>query len=104
MKINYAVICFKQLDEDRIRLKHKCLYEEEPTDMDLAELVRELETDPSFDMIGDDDYEMIVLTRELDSEMMDKLNIPQEIETEYDNRDISNDSSSDSSNINDDIS
>jgi adenine-specific DNA methylase len=102
MKINYVVICFKQLDDKNIRLKHKCLYEEEPNDMDLAILVKELETDSSFNMIGDDDYEMIVLSREFDSEFMNDLNIPEEItDTEYDNRDITNNSISITSSTND---
>lgn len=94
MKINYAVICFKELDTNHMKLKHKCLYEEEPDDMDLAMLVKELETDPSFDMIGDDDYEMIVLSRERDAEFMDQLDIPEEIQdtVQHDNRNITNNS------------
>ena len=102
MKINYAVICFKQLDDERIRLKHKCLYEEEPEDMDLVELVRELETNPEFNMIGDDDYEMIVLSREFDAEFMNELNIAEEIqEAEHDNRNITDDPISITSSAND---
>jgi hypothetical protein len=80
MKINFAVICFKELDENLIEVKHKCLYEDEPNESCLDNLVRELYEDPEFNMVGDDDYEMVVLNYKEHPEMFESFEIPTEIE------------------------
>ena len=80
MKINYAVICFKEIDENLIEVKHKCLYENKPSEERLDDLMRELNEDEEFGMIGDDDYEMVVLDYNEHPEMFESFDIPTEIE------------------------
>jgi hypothetical protein len=80
MKVNYAVICFKEIDENLIEVKHKCLYEEKPSENCLDDLMRELNEDVEFNMVGDDDYEMMVLNYKEYPDMFESFDIPTEIE------------------------
>ena len=77
MKLNYAIICYKQLDEDRIQVKHSCLYENKPTQVDFDSLQMELATDKEFNMIGDDDYEMALIDKT--SKLWSTFNLPTDI-------------------------
>lgn len=79
MKLNYAIICYKQIDEDHIEVKHKCCYEQEPRESDIESLKEELATDEDFEMIGDTDYEVRVINRWDDYELMDLFEIPIEL-------------------------
>ena len=77
MKINYAIICYKELDGDNIQVKHKCLYENKPEDVDIFSLQQELDTDEEFGMVGDDDYEMMLIDR--DNELWETFGLPYEV-------------------------
>ena len=80
MKLNYAIICYKQLDDDNIHVMHSCLYENEPQEIDIDSLQQELYTDKEFGMIGDVegvDYEMIMIKKT--NPMWEELELPNEI-------------------------
>lgn len=80
MKINYAIICYKKLDETHAEIKHKCLYENEPQQVDFDSLQEELATDEELGMVGDDDYEMMLINRYDHPNNMKLFKIPDEIE------------------------
>lgn len=80
MKLNYLVLCYKDLDGENWEIKHKCIYETMPTEQSLTHLMMELATDPEFGMIGDDDYEIQVFDRSLSTYWFDVLEIPEELD------------------------
>lgn len=59
----YAIICYKRLDAENIETKHKCLYMHKPDEDTILGLQHELATDEEFGMVGDDDYEMILISK-----------------------------------------
>lgn len=80
MKLNYAIICYKQLDEDNINVLHSCLYENEPSEVDIDSLQQELYTDEEFGLVGDVvdvDYEMILIDK--NNPFWEELELPNEI-------------------------
>lgn len=79
MKLNYAILCYKNLPDDEMLVKHVCAYENLPDDEDAASLQAELAVDPEFGMIGDTDYEIIVLERAKMPDMFDYLKIPKSL-------------------------
>jgi hypothetical protein len=79
MIINYAIICYKQIDEQNIEIKHKCLYENEPKEVDFISLRDELATDEELGMVEDSDYEMMLINRDEHPRLMKYFNIPLEI-------------------------
>jgi hypothetical protein len=85
MKLNYAIVCYKDNDDDQtMEIKHICCYENEPSETDVESLVKELREEEAFGLVGDDDYSMMLLDRsdEKEAEMMEKLDIPLEIDTD----------------------
>lgn len=84
MKLNYVVICYKDNEDDTMDIKHICGYENLPTNTDRDSLIKELAEDESHGLIGDDDYKMKVLNRNIPDEasFLDYLEIPEEIDTE----------------------
>jgi hypothetical protein len=85
MKLNYAIVCYKDNEDgETMEIKHTCCYENEPNDEDVKSLVKELAEDEEFGMIGDSDYRMVLLDRSVseESDLMDSLDIPHEIEEE----------------------
>ena len=79
MKINYALVCYKQVDDDHIHKKHMCCYEKEPGQIDIDSLYDELATDEEFGMVGDTDFEMLLINREENQDLFELFNIPEEI-------------------------
>lgn len=79
MKLNFAILCYRDLPEDDMEIKHVCAYEHLPSSEDAASLQAELAIDPEFGMIGDSDYSIIVLERSKSPEMFDYLKIPEEL-------------------------
>jgi hypothetical protein len=80
MKINYVIICYKRLDEERIQVRHKCLYKNKPNQVDFDSLEEELATDENFGMVGDYDYEMMLINREENFNLWTMFEIPNELE------------------------
>lgn len=78
MKINFALICFKQIDDLNADVKHICLYQTQPSALDIEHLKQELATEPEFNMIGDEDYEITLIARPDDEETFVRLGIPAE--------------------------
>ena len=78
MKINYALVCYKQIDDDNIQLKHTCCYENEPKQSDVDSLYEELATDEEFGMVGDDDFEMWLINRNDQPHLFETFGIPLE--------------------------
>lgn len=77
MKINYALVCFKRIDDNIIK-KHACCYEKKPSQVDINSLYEELATDEEFNMVGDLDFEMILINRKEHSNLFELFNIPKE--------------------------
>lgn len=80
MKINFAVICYKMVDDQNANVKHICCYETEPSAADIDSLVSELENDPEFGMVGDHDYDISVISRSVEPEIFETLQIPEEMD------------------------
>lgn len=79
MKLNYALICYKELGGDDIQVKHKCCYENRPNEDDIKSLVEELAIDGEFGMVGDDDYKIKLISRVEQPELMKLFDIPEEL-------------------------
>ena len=80
MKLNYAIVCYKQIDDDNINVLHSCLYENEPNENDIDSLQQELYTDEEFGMVGDVadvDYVMILINTS--NPLWEELELPYEI-------------------------
>lgn len=74
------------MEDETYDVLHTCCYENQPTEIEVEDLKRELATDPEFLMIGVSEYEIGVMSRMDNPEWFEALGIPEEIdETEYDN-------------------
>lgn len=79
MEIKYATLAVKQEDENKVLVKHICVWEGAPTGDDVDNLIKELAEDPNFGMVGDTDYVMHHLERTEETEhIFEQLNIPKE--------------------------
>ncbi len=79
MEIKYATLAVKQEEENKVLVKHICVWEGSPTQDDVDNLIKELAEDPNFGMVGDTDYVMNHLERtEETKHIFEQLNIPQE--------------------------
>jgi hypothetical protein len=77
MEIKYATIAVKQEEENKVLVKHICVWEGSPTQDDVDNLIKELAEDPNFGMVGDTDYVMHHLERTEETEhIFEQLNIP----------------------------
>lgn len=79
MKLNYAILCYTHLPGEEMYIKHVCAYEEMPSNEDAASLQAELAIDPEFGMIGDSDYEIIIIERSKMPDMFEYLKIPKNV-------------------------
>ena len=78
MEIKYATLATKQ-EENKVLVKHICVWEDAPTQEDVDDLIKELAEEPNFGMVGDTDYEMHHLERTEENEhIFEQLNIPKE--------------------------
>jgi hypothetical protein len=77
MEIKYATLAVKQEEENKVLVKHICVWEGSPTQDDVDNLIKELAEDPNFGMVGDTDYVMHHLERtEETKHIFEQLNIP----------------------------
>lgn len=84
MKLNFVVLCVKDNNDGSMNIKHICCYESFPTEDSINDLHRELAEDESFGMIGDTDYETLILDRNkpgVEEALINMdLNLPTEID------------------------
>jgi pimeloyl-CoA synthetase len=80
MEVKYATIATKQEEENKVLVKHICVWESAPEEEDIKGLVKELWERPEWDMVGDDDYDLVNLERSEENEhIFEQLNIPKEL-------------------------
>jgi hypothetical protein len=80
MEVKYATIATKQEEENKVLVKHICVWESAPEEEDIKGLVKELWERPDWGMVGDDDYDLVNLERSEENEhIFEQLNIPKEI-------------------------
>ena len=77
IKINWAILCYRDNPDDTMTVVHACGYENEPTQETADGLREELETDPEFGLIGEE-YEMMKINREEGYKYFEMLGIPDE--------------------------
>ena len=67
MKIRGGIIAVEKLNEDKIGIVHFCGYEHEPTDADVENLEKKLNTDEEFGLVGriNKDVFLVVASPEL---------------------------------------
>ena len=63
-------------------IKHATAYEEAPNTEDVKSLITELETDEEFGMIGDKDFEIMMVSRDDFEQLFDQLGLPEELNEE----------------------
>lgn len=83
MKVNYAVIFAKIVSGDEMKIKHICVYENEPDQTDIDLLASELAVEEEFGMVGDMDYKIYKFDRsnpEHNEFMSVELGLPEEID------------------------
>ena len=83
MKVNYAVVFAKIVSGDEMKIKHICVYENEPDQSDIDLLASELAVDEEFGMVGDMDYKIYKFDRSIEEHnefMSAELELPEEID------------------------
>ena len=83
MKVNYAVVFADVVDGNEMKIKHICVYENEPEQVDIDLLASELAVEEEFGMVGDTDYKIYKFDRSIEehSEFMRvELELPEEID------------------------
>lgn len=80
MEIKYATIATKNEEDNKVLVKHICVWEGAPEEDDIRNLVKELWERPEWGMVEDDDYDLVNLERSAENEhIFEQLNIPKEI-------------------------
>lgn len=80
MEIKYATIATKNEEDNKVLVKHICVWEGAPEEDDIRNLVKELWERPEWGMVEDDDYDLVNLERSEENEhIFQQLNIPKEI-------------------------
>jgi hypothetical protein len=80
MEVKYATIATKNEEDNRVLVKHICVWEGAPEEDDIKNLVKELWERPEWGMVEDDDYDLVNLERSEENEhIFQQLNIPKEI-------------------------
>ena len=80
MEVKYATIATKNEEDNRVLVKHICVWESAPEEDDIKNLVKELWERPEWGMVEDDDYDLVNLERSEENEhIFEQLNIPKEI-------------------------
>ena len=83
MKVNYAVVFAKVVSGDEMKIKHICVYQNEPEQVDIDLLASELAVEEEFGMVGDMDYKINKFDRsnpEHNEFMSVELELPEEID------------------------
>lgn len=81
MEIKYATIATKQEEDNKVLVKHICVWEGPPEEDDIKNLVKELWERPEWGMVNDDDYDLVNLERNPENEhIFEQLNIPKILE------------------------
>jgi hypothetical protein len=83
MKVNYAVVFADVVDGNEMKIKHICVYENEPDQSDIDLLASELAVDEEFGMVGDMDYKIYKFDRSIEEHnefMSVELELPEEID------------------------
>jgi hypothetical protein len=83
MKVNYAVVFAKVVSGDEMKIKHICVYQNEPEQVDIDLLASELAVEEEFGMVGDMDYKIYKFDRsnpEHNEFMSVELELPEEID------------------------
>lgn len=82
MKIDYLTLCMKKDEvegQPMNRVVHVCAWQSEPNETDIENLVGELWESDEFGLKGDDDYEMVTVMRDADTEhIFDQLGLVEE--------------------------
>ena len=80
MEVKHATIATKDQEDGRVLVKHICVWQDEPSEDDIKNLVKELWERPEWAMVEDDDYDLVNLKRTEENEhIFEQLNIPREI-------------------------
>ena len=83
MKVNYAVVFADVVNGNEMKIKHICVYENEPEQSDIDLLASELAVEEEFGMVGDTDYKIYKFDRsnpEHNEFMSVELGLPEEID------------------------
>jgi len=81
MRLDYLILCYKELEDGGMSIIHACGYPSEPKDTDWNSLRMELATDEEFGLIGDTDYEMLLVSRKEDgNKWFEDLGLPETFE------------------------
>ena len=83
MKVNYAIVFADVVDGNEMKIKHICVYENEPDQSDIDLLASELAVDEEFGMVGDMDYKIYKFDRSIEEHnefMSVELELPEEID------------------------
>ena len=78
MKINWAILCYRDNEDGSMNILHACCYEERPTQK-IADSLRE-----ELSGMIDEEYEMLLIDRENGFKYFEELGIPETFE-ELDN-------------------
>lgn len=77
MEVKYVTIATKNEEDNRVLVKHICVWESSPEEDDIKNLVKELWERPEWGMVEDDDYDLVNLERSAENEhIFEQLNIP----------------------------
>ena len=83
MKVNYAVVFADVVSGNEMKIKHICVYENEPDQSDIDLLASELAVEEEFGMVGDMDYKIYKFDRSIEEHnefMSVELELPEEID------------------------
>ena len=83
MKVNYAVVFADVVNGNEMKIKHICVYENEPDQTDIDLLASELAVEEEFGMVGDTDYKIYKFDRSIEEHnefMSVELGLPEEID------------------------
>jgi hypothetical protein len=83
MKVNYAVVFADVVGGNEMKIKHICVYENEPEQVDIDLLASELAVEEEFGMVGDTDYKIYKFDRSVPEHnefMSVELELPEEID------------------------
>jgi hypothetical protein len=83
MKVNYAVVFADVVNGNEMKIKHICVYENEPEQVDIDLLASELAVEEEFGMVGDTDYKIYKFDRSIKEHnefMSVELELPEEID------------------------
>ena len=82
MKITHLTLCLKKDDEGKpTKVAHVCAWQNEPSEEDINNLIKELWENEEFGLKGDDDYEMVTIDRSEGNEpLFNQLGIAEDVE------------------------